>query len=335
MNKDLISIIVPVYNVEKFLSQCIESIINQTYHNLEIILINDGSTDDSGKICDEYAMKDKRIKVIHQENSGVSNARNRGLDVASGEYIAFVDADDWIAEDMYEYMLKKAKKSNAEIVKCLQTIVYSNQNIQDNLIQNEILIDMKKDRTRMISQVIVNGKMPSFSLMLIKKDVIDNLRFDTELIIGEDLLFVMNLYLSVHSMIWCDKYFYYYRIHENSATNSAEKNKKMLLNLLKLYAKIKNLFINKNIYDSELKEGLGNYIFFRLYMRLAKDSVYQKSGKVIDDICSNKEMEEILKVVNLDKFSFFGKRFYDAIKNKNDVRFYWLSVIYVTLKSFR
>ena len=89
-----ISVIIPVYNVDEFLSECLESVINQTYNNIEIILIDDGSTDESGKICDKYGAKDKRIKVIHQENMGVSSTRNRGIDLSSGEYLTFVDSDD-------------------------------------------------------------------------------------------------------------------------------------------------------------------------------------------------------------------------------------------------
>lgn len=94
-----ISIIVPVYNVEKYLRKCIDSILNQTFKDFELILIDDGSTDESGKICDEYNLKDNRIKVIHKENGGLSSARNAGLDIAQGEYIGFVDSDDWIESD--------------------------------------------------------------------------------------------------------------------------------------------------------------------------------------------------------------------------------------------
>lgn len=102
MEQALISVIVPVYNVEKYLPECVESIISQTYDNLEVILIDDGSTDRSGKICDEFAEKDSRIVVIHQKNSGVSAARNRGLDLCRGEYISFVDSDDYYCTDLME-----------------------------------------------------------------------------------------------------------------------------------------------------------------------------------------------------------------------------------------
>jgi len=113
-----ISVIVPVYNVEKYVSKCIESIINQTYRNLEIIIVNDGSTDRSGNICDYYAKKDDRIVLIHQENQGLSMARNNAIDIARGEYIGFVDSDDWIAPDMYHTMYGNAAEYYADISMC-------------------------------------------------------------------------------------------------------------------------------------------------------------------------------------------------------------------------
>ena len=110
-----ISVIVPVYNVEKFLPFCIESIINQTYKDLEIILIDDGSTDTSLAICNEYSKKDKRIKVIHQENHGLSHARNTGIENASCDYLSFIDADDIISPYFYEYLMNLMQKNNVDI----------------------------------------------------------------------------------------------------------------------------------------------------------------------------------------------------------------------------
>ena len=112
----LISVIVPVYNVEAYLARCVDSILAQTYHNLEIILVDDGTKDSSDKICDAYAEKDPRIRVIHKENGGLSSARNAGIDIARGEYLGFVDSDDWIEPEMYETMLELAKKHDAKIV---------------------------------------------------------------------------------------------------------------------------------------------------------------------------------------------------------------------------
>ena len=118
MNNPLISIIIPVYKVEKFLNRCVESVVNQTYKNLEIILVDDGSPDNCPQMCDEWAAKDSRIKVIHLENAGVANARNTALKRAAGAYIGFVDSDDYIEPDMYEQLLAAASKYNADITFC-------------------------------------------------------------------------------------------------------------------------------------------------------------------------------------------------------------------------
>lgn len=118
MNLELISVIVPVYNVEKYLERCLLSIIRQTYTDLEIILVDDGSTDKSGRICEMYAKTDKRIRVIHQKNQGLSAARNRGLDVCTGKIISFIDSDDFIYERFYERLMTLMYENNAEIVQC-------------------------------------------------------------------------------------------------------------------------------------------------------------------------------------------------------------------------
>ena len=121
-----ISVIVPIYNVEKYLERCIESIINQTYKNLEIILVDDGSPDNCGNICERYAQKDNRIIVIHKENGGLSDARNAGLKIATGEYISYIDSDDYIDNDMYEYMMKEMSKENADIAICGTKVDFEN-----------------------------------------------------------------------------------------------------------------------------------------------------------------------------------------------------------------
>lgn len=125
MNK-LISIIVPIYKVENYLKRCIDSILNQTYTNLEIILVDDGSPDNCGIICDEYAKQDCRVKVIHKKNGGLSDARNCGIKVSTGEYLIFVDSDDYILKNMCETLLKNALENNADIVSCNFKEVYLN-----------------------------------------------------------------------------------------------------------------------------------------------------------------------------------------------------------------
>lgn len=122
----LISVIVAVYNIEEYIARCIESIQKQSYQELEIILVDDGSTDTSGRICEEYAAIDDRIKVIHRENGGLSAARNTGIEAACGEYIAFVDGDDWIEPSMYEVMAEQAQQYQADLVVCRYRCVYKN-----------------------------------------------------------------------------------------------------------------------------------------------------------------------------------------------------------------
>ena len=131
--EDLITIVVPVYKVEKYIDRCVTSILNQTYKNLQIILVDDGSPDNCGKICDEYAKKDNRIEVIHKENGGLSDARNAGINIAKGKYIAFVDSDDYVSNDYIEYMYKILKKENAKISICELQIVWKNTKIEENI----------------------------------------------------------------------------------------------------------------------------------------------------------------------------------------------------------
>lgn len=131
-DKKIISVIVPIFNTEKYLNKCIDSICNQTYQDLEIILVDDGSTDDSGKICDEYASKDKRIKVIHKSNGGLSDARNKGLDIANGEFVAFVDGDDYIHPDMYAILLQVMNDYQSDIVCCDYRKVLEDEKIAED-----------------------------------------------------------------------------------------------------------------------------------------------------------------------------------------------------------
>ena len=135
-----VSVILPVYNASDYLHQCMDSIVGQTLKDIEIILVDDGSPDNCGKICDEYAAKDTRIKVIHKENGGLSSARNAGMEVAEGEYIGFVDSDDWIESDMYMTLWQKAKDINADLVNC--DYFRNNDRIKTN-IQKNIVYDKK------------------------------------------------------------------------------------------------------------------------------------------------------------------------------------------------
>ena len=173
-NKDLISIIIPVYNVELYLEKCLDSIINQTYKNIEILLVDDGSKDNSGKMCDEYAKKDNRIKVIHKENGGLSSARNCGIKNSNGKYLTFVDSDDIIELDMIESLYHLMNKYDSEIV------ISNIKNVFDGIIKKE----KETDEIRVLNNIEVLEEMLygdayyiSACGKLFKKELFENVEF--------------------------------------------------------------------------------------------------------------------------------------------------------------
>ena len=171
-----ISIIVPIYNVEKYLDKCIKSIVNQSFKNLEIILVDDGSPDNCPAICDEWAIKDSRIKVIHKENGGLSDARNAGLAVATGEYIAFVDSDDYIEADMYKKLLSVALNNKCDIVSCKLRMVYENDK---NFVTKDDSEDLIIYSTEDAMSALIDDKIRQVVRNKIyKADIIKNIPFD-------------------------------------------------------------------------------------------------------------------------------------------------------------
>ena len=176
MRDNLISIIVPIYKVEAYLNKCLDSICNQTYKNLEIILVDDGSPDNSGKMCDDYAKKDSRIKVIHKENGGLSSARNAGLDIATGEYISFIDSDDYINAKFIETLYNLCIENNADISEC-DFLKFENDDVKE--IKEEVNIHLYTShemQNRMYSE-IDNVRSVVVWNKLYKKYIYENMRF--------------------------------------------------------------------------------------------------------------------------------------------------------------
>lgn len=208
MNNNLISVIVPVYNVEKYLSRCVESLINQTYTYLEIILVDDGSQDNSGILCDQYASQDERIKVIHKENGGLSSARNKGLNIASGKFISFVDSDDWIAIDMYEYMMRLMSENKADVVQCdlLQT------NGDQQIDNKDEKIRIYEDKEICQFYMDFSTKTGSYSVwkFLYKRKLLESIKF-REGKINEDIDFNYKVLSRCKRLVVSNqiKYFYY------------------------------------------------------------------------------------------------------------------------------
>ncbi len=214
---ELISIIIPVYNVENYLDRCLETVVSQTYKNLEIILVNDGSTDSSGKICDKWALKDNRIVVIHKINGGLSDARNVGMDHATGEYIGFVDSDDWINKQMYEILYDLLKNNpDCQIAECGFKYLDKKENIKDT----EVYLGYRKmDRKDMFDYFFrVNGEKSNTAVWkyLIKREIAQNLKFKGR--INEDVLYSFDLFCNANNMISTSRKLYYYFKNDKGLT---------------------------------------------------------------------------------------------------------------------
>ncbi len=215
----LISVIVPVYNAGKYFNNCIESIVNQTYKNLEIIIVDDGSTDGTPQACDDWAAKDDRIKVIHKENGGAASARNTGLDNATGDYIGFVDADDYLDADMYEIMLSEIIEYGADAARCGIERV-SDDGITEDWGTGDYDIRVVDNRQLLADIGEAEGILPvSPCNKLFKKECIGGIRFDTSFRFAEDTLFNFMIAKNIRNMVYHDVNRYHYTFNAGSMTN--------------------------------------------------------------------------------------------------------------------
>ena len=218
MEQALISVIVPVYNVEKYLPECVESIISQTYGNLEVILIDDGSTDRSGKICDEFAEKDSRIVAVHQKNSGVSAARNRGLDVCNGENVSFVDSDDYISADLISSFSDLLIQSGADCVAggFIETDDKKNEK-SAHAVKGQIAMDGWESLITRYTDYRFELNLNNVWGKLFRKEIFSDIRF-TEKMFFEDILIMPYWCMKCNKIVYTPYTGYYYRRNENSTT---------------------------------------------------------------------------------------------------------------------
>lgn len=212
-----ISIIVPVYNVERFLPRCLDSILNQTIREIEIILVDDGSTDHSGAVCDQYAAKDSRIIALHQSNSGVSAARNLGLAVAHGEYLGFIDSDDWIEPDMYERLLRNAEQYEAEISVCGMVSEGQSRTVIGTPGDIEILTG-RQAQLKLMELITL---LPSLCNKLYKRELLDALRNDSGVSFTEDMLANYRAFARSRRVVVDGAAGYHYMLREGSAVYAA------------------------------------------------------------------------------------------------------------------
>lgn len=275
MIKEKISIIVPVYNVEAYLERCVESILKQTYTNLEILLVNDGSTDKSGELCDKLALRDHRIRVIHKENGGLSDARNRGIDEASSNLIGFIDSDDYIDEDMYETLYRQMVASKADLSMCGHYDVY-HQIPEKQVAEIKTWELMPEEAIKMVME----AKILSVTAVnkLYKKALFEQLRFRIGKI-AEDAFIMVDLIHQCSKVVATNEKKYYYVHRENSITT--QKFSLKFLNVIEAYEQNAKI-ISENypdLYDVAIMRL--NWAYFYVLDRLLVDNDFK--DKVLED----------------------------------------------------
>lgn len=249
--EELISVIVPVYNVQEYVGECIDSIVGQTYKLLEIILVDDGSTDESGRICDEFAQKYKCIRVIHKENEGLAKARNTGLDAANGAYISFIDSDDFIHPEFYSYMHAILNRTGADVAISPERVVKIGEEISIGMAEgkDEIIVEKQEQLLMHFTDTVYNT-VGYATNKLYRRDLIGNIRFMPGNII-EDYPFCAEIALKVNTAVWTKKYFYYYRMREDSITAAGKGN---------IYVKyVAQLCYVMDLFDEHTNEEFSKY----------------------------------------------------------------------------
>lgn len=290
----LISVVIPAYNVEKYLPKCIESIINQSYKNLEIILVDDGSTDCSGKICDEYAKKDSRIVVIHRKNGGLSQARNDGISIAKGDFLTFVDSDDYVHQEYCEKLLNAMIKNSAEISACS---IYEFEENDDVVDKKEEYEETLLDRNQAIENLLKIGGLydPAWGKLYAKK-LFTDIRFPVGKVY-EDSATLYKLYDQINTMVVLNqKYYYYLKKRAGSIMSSSYNIKKQKDNFDAIHDSF--LFL-KNKY-SDMK-NLITAKFIRSALTLIERSYLQGDENLVNsEIVENLmiELQDLIKDVD-------------------------------------
>lgn len=258
MQEDLISVIVPVYNVEKYLDRCIRSIVKQTYSNLDIILVDDGSTDKCSVMCDAWAEKDSRIRVIHKKNGGLSDARNKGMDIAIGKFISFVDSDDWIAMDMYKKLVETIQRDKSDIAACSVKMIWEDETPEKMLTQKiNCLLDKQEAQLELLREKKI--KQPVW-YKIYRKDVIDGIEFEKGRY-HEDTFWSYRVIGNAEKVSIIDYIGYYYW----QRTDSIMGKKYSLKRLDAIAAKVQRQEYLKKNYKELAAEGKLDLLFSCIY----------------------------------------------------------------------
>lgn len=289
----LISVIVPVYNVEKYLNECIDSLLNQSYHNLEIILVDDGSTDSSPAICDDYANKDKRVKALHMKNGGQATARNSGIDICTGEYIFFIDSDDYIEKDTIQFLYNKLTENNADISAAAFYFLYKNCTIPTN---DYIIEKNLTPEQAFVDVMTMEYLFPCPHGKLYKRDVFKTVRFPNGMLY-EDAYAIGEIFHAAKSIYATSAPKLFYRQCKGSTMHKKFNEKTM--HLIKVYEHC--VHIAKTYFPSAINICKYRYL----------DSIFVVLQKMIESDAQN--IPQFNYVVGLAKKNFwsilFEKRF--------------------------
>lgn len=347
-----VSIIVPVYNVERYLERCLDSLVEQSLSDIEIIAVNDGSTDSSNKILEEYGHKDKRIKVIHKTNAGVSSARNIGIKLAEGEFIGFVDPDDWVDKEMYDVLYTTAKKENADIVMCTYIREFESHSKEKKFnFPQKISFYDDEVKTNIMRRLIgpINEEISNPELLdawgtvwskLYRADVIkrNKLLFSDLREIGtnEDSLFNIEALFHTKSFIFLNTpYYHYWR--ENSSAVTALYKPNLLKQWFNLYNKIGRL-IEKNKLSKEFQVALNNRICLSTlgfgFNTISKSNNLSPLMKIkrISTFLNDNSIKRSFKQFELSHFPILWRAFYFCAKIRFSVGIYFMLVAINFLK---
>ncbi len=325
-NKAILSVIIPVYNAEKYISECLDSILKKTDLNIEVLVIDDGSTDDSKNIIEEYVRKDKRIRYIYQNNGGVSTARNNGLDNASSKYILFLDADDYLEEDTFEDLFSRLEMDMPDFMAYAKKILYPDGRGKD------VYFDFK-DNTCQDSKYIFELMYASSSFnecwgKVFKKDIIDkyHLRFPKNIKIGEDLLFVYDYFEKCKSFKLVNKCLLVYRQHDESAMRKSITDDRLRITDMLYTAGQKYL---DEIGNKDLRYKADIY-YFRVITNLCREyAASEDSSKCIKRIYNSDVTAKIMRKLKFKMIPLYKKHEYVLLK----FRLIKLSAMYYGLKA--
>ncbi|OKL36559.1 glycosyltransferase family 2 protein [Domibacillus mangrovi] len=274
-----VSVVVPIYKVEKYIHRCVDSILNQTYTNIEIILVDDGSPDNCGRIADQYKERDSRVTVIHQTNGGLSDARNQGMTYVTGEFTMFVDSDDWLEKNMIENMVNSSFKYKADVVQTAFYYAYDDKSFLDNRYYSQRNDPVTLDNKRLMYELVVNDKVKNFAWgKLYKTKLIKDIPFEKG-VLFEDVFWAYKVMHQVNSFLIVHQPMYnYYQRSDSIVANYTPRNLDMIRGLKERHVFIEELYkeLTDESYKVILKMSLIHYNLLLMNRRKDKGGLHRK-----------------------------------------------------------